>query len=182
MGLRGRRLACGLGSFWGRGRSCCQWPKVPSGAAGEEGPALKTQRLWGGGCSLPPPSPQPWWNSGVLDAQVRSQVPFLGGSGERWPFLEPNPHSCSSGHDSPSLCFLGSLASLAPHPQKPQQPHFFGSFFASSFHYFPPRRTPALYMAFPKAPCPHLLRGSPLPTSHLVACVPGEQVADTPRT
>lgn len=128
MGLPGRRLACGLGSFWGCGRSCCQWPEAPSGAAGEEGPALETQRLWGGGCSLPPPSPQPWWNSGVLDAQVRSQVPFLGGSGERWPFLEPNPHSCSSGYDSPSLCLLGFLASLAPHPQKPQQPHFLGSF------------------------------------------------------
>lgn len=44
--------ACGLSSFWGHGRSGCHWPETSRGAAGEDGPASETQRLWGGGCSL----------------------------------------------------------------------------------------------------------------------------------
>ena len=153
--------------------------KVLEGQPVRRGQPWRHSGCRGGGHSLPStfsPAMAELWTprSPGQVLFVPSAFPQLGWWwGEDGLSWSPSPYSCTSGHPSPSSCLLGPLASFALHPQKPQQPLFLSFHFPVSIAF--PHLVAQLLHFIPEG----FLSGSPPPTHHLTAFVPGEPAADS---
>lgn len=174
LGREASQWSCGgLDGFWGHPRGWCYRPETPGGAASE---GARPQRLSGGG---------------VVGAASLHLLPGLGrtlGSlvlrpsafpqfgGEWWPFLEPRPPLLYLRAPFPLLLSPGVPRFLCS-PSSEALVTLVFVFSLPSLHCFPHPGSSAPTFHSCGLRVPRFLSGSPPPTNHLIAFVPGERVA-----